>query len=381
MASLLLPALVALASTVHGEAPFSCPKVAPAGVEPTEEKFISRPWVDGAVTFVGGKTGPWAGASKNVTSPIVDTTTGQRIVVGQMAQMKAGDALQVPSFPPDTSATHPFSLTPLCSQAAEAAKAAWRAGQGLWPQMSPQQRIDAIERFVDGMLTRRAGIVNALMWEICKNTADAGATPAPARLTSLSCGALLSLASLRTRPLPEAEFDRTIAFIRATVAAYRAEVAAAARWETVSGVRVTVRRLAVGIMLCLSPFNYPLNEVPYLATTLVSRKHIQPTRLTSFSLGWCQAYAALIPALLTGNVAIMKVRPPFHNSIALPFNRPVFIHLQVPATGGLAHYLTADAFAQALPPGVINFVSGSGRDTMPPLMRTGDIDILAFIGG
>ena len=191
MASLLLPALVALASTVHGEAPFSCPKVAPAGVEPTEEKFISRPWVDGAVTFVGGKTGPWAGASKNVTSPIVDTTTGQRIVVGQMAQMKAGDALQVPAFPPpspDTSATHPSSLKPLCSQAAEAAKAAWRAGQGLWPQMSPQQRIDAIERFVDGMLTRRAGIVNALMWEICKNTADAGATPAPARLLSPPSG-------------------------------------------------------------------------------------------------------------------------------------------------------------------------------------------------
>jgi glyceraldehyde-3-phosphate dehydrogenase (NADP+) len=77
----------------------------------------------------------------------------------------------------------------------------------------------------------------------------------------------------------------------------------------------------------------------------------------------------------------MKVRPPFHNSIALPLTHTSFIHLQVPATGGLAHYLTADAFAQALPPGVINFVSGSGRDTMPPLMRTGDIDILAFIGG
>ena len=29
----------------------------------------------------------------------------------------------------------------------------------------------------------------------------------------------------------------------------------------------------------------------------------------------------------------------------------------------------------------MNFVSGRGRETMPPLMKTGDIDALAFIGG
>jgi glyceraldehyde-3-phosphate dehydrogenase (NADP+) len=40
-----------------------------------------------------------------------------------------------------------------------------------------------------------------------------------------------------------------------------------------------------------------------------------------------------------------------------------------------------EAFAKALPPGAMNFVSGRGRETMPPLMRTGDIDGLAFIGG
>jgi len=31
--------------------------------------------------------------------------------------------------------------------------------------------------------------------------------------------------------------------------------------------------------------------------------------------------------------------------------------------------------------GTINFFSGSGRETMGPLMSTGDIDVLAFIGG
>ena len=58
-------------------------------------------------------------------------------------------------------------------------------------------------------------------------------------------------------------------------------------------------------------------------------------------------YAMLIPALLMGNVAVLKL----------------------PAIGGLVHCLTATAFAKTLPPGVINFVSGSGRATMAPIMQ------------
>lgn len=48
--------------------------------------------------------------------------------------------------------------------------------------------------------------------------------------------------------------------------------------QVVSGVLAFVRRAAIGIMLALGPFNYPLNET----------------------------YATLIPALLMGNVVIMK---------------------------------------------------------------------------
>jgi acyl-CoA reductase-like NAD-dependent aldehyde dehydrogenase len=44
-------------------------------------------------------------------------------------------------------------------------------------------------------------------------------------------------------------------------------------------------------------------------------------------------------------------------------------------------YSAVEAFAKTLPVGAINFVSGGGRTTMPPLMETGDIDGLAFIGG
>lgn len=100
--------------------------------------------------------------------------------------------------------------------------------------------------------------------------------------------------------------------------------------KTVSGVTARVRRAAIGVMLALGPFNYPFNET----------------------------YTTLIPALLMGNVVVMKI----------------------PGVGGLAHVLTMDAYAEALPPGVVNFVSGSGRVTMSPIMANG-VDVFAFIGG
>merc|ERR1719201_1818998 len=78
------------------------------------------------------------------------------------------------------------------------------------------------------------------------------------------------------------------------------------QWEVVSGVGVRVRRGPIGVMLALAPFNYPLNEM----------------------------YAMLIPSLLMGNVAVLKL----------------------PAIGGLVHVLTAKAFAAAFPPGVVNFI-------------------------
>ena len=55
--------------------------------------------------------------------------------------------------------------------------------------------------------------------------------------------------------------------------------------------------------------------------------------------------------------------------------------LKLPTIGGLAHVLTMEVYAKHLPPGVLNFVSGSGRVTVGPMMQTGKVDILAFIGG
>lgn len=66
----------------------------------------------------------------------------------------------------------------------------------------------------------------------------------------------------------------------------------------------------------------------------------------------------MIPALIMGNCVIMKL----------------------PRNGVLCHFPTFEIFQKCFPPGVINVVCGSGRQTLPPIMNSGKIDILAFIG-
>lgn len=129
----------------------------------------------------------------------------------------------------------------------------------------------------------------------------------------------------------EAEFDRTLAFGQAVIQTIQTDPEFAGAWQTIGTTKAYVRRNSIGIFLILAPYNYPLNE----------------------------SYACLIPLLLMGNVCILKI----------------------PSVGGLVHLLTMEALAKSLPPGTINFVAGSGRATMPPLMETGKIDGLAFIGG
>eukprot|EP00980_Cylindrotheca_fusiformis_P003744 scaffold831_cov109-Cylindrotheca_fusiformis.AAC.6 len=158
--------------------------------------------------------------------------------------------------------------TSLTYQVLEDAKQAWNGGSGVWPQMSLSERIQAIQRFLNELSKQREAIV---------------------------------IQTVQTDP----EFQTN-------------------SFKTIGSTKVFIRRAAIGIILCLGPMNYPLNET----------------------------YATLIPALLMGNVAIMKI----------------------PTIG-------VEAFVKALPPGAMNFVSGRGRETMPPLMKTGDIDGLAFIGG
>jgi glyceraldehyde-3-phosphate dehydrogenase (NADP+) len=160
--------------------------------------------------FFGGQVIHWDGAVEPVTSPILDATTGERIVIGSMAQMTADEAILV----------------------LNAAKQAWNTGRGEWPQLSMRQRIDAINRLVESLKARRDIIVKTLMWEICKNSADAAA-----------------------------EFDRTILFIEATIKSISDMDETEARYQVVSGIQARVRRAAVGVMLALGPFNYPVSVI------------------------------------------------------------------------------------------------------------------------
>jgi glyceraldehyde-3-phosphate dehydrogenase (NADP+) len=140
----------------------------------------------------------YEGESVPVTSPILEEGSSERAVIGSMAQMTEDDALAV----------------------LKEAETAWSKGQGEWPQMSAAQRISALEKAVGMIRLRRDEIVTALVWEICKSVDDA-----------------------------RAEFDRTMAFIEATIETFRAADALHSTTRAVNGILVRIRRAAIGIMV------------------------------------------------------------------------------------------------------------------------------------
>ncbi len=126
------------------------------------------------------------------------------------------------------------------------------------------------------------------------------------------------------------EFDRTADYISDTIHELKVLDRRSSRFETVGGVVAQTRRLPVGVALCMGPYNYPLNET----------------------------FTTLIPALIMGNTVVFK-----------PAKYGVLL------IGPLL-----EAFQKSFPPGVINVIFGRGRDTVGPLMKSGHVDMFAFIG-
>jgi len=126
------------------------------------------------------------------------------------------------------------------------------------------------------------------------------------------------------------EFDRTVEYIRRTIEALKDVDRTNSRFSLDGGVIAQVRRAPLGVCLSMGPFNYPLNET----------------------------YTTLIPALIMGNTVVVKP----------------------PKFGTLAHQPLLQAFAESFPPGVVNFVYGPGARIISPIMQSGRIDVLAFIG-
>jgi glyceraldehyde-3-phosphate dehydrogenase (NADP+) len=73
------------------------------------------------------------------------------------------------------------------------------------------------------------------------------------------------------------EFDRTVEYIYDTIASLK-ELNTRSAFSKVQGINAMVRRSPLGVVLCLGPYNYPLNET----------------------------FTLLIPALIMGNPVIFK---------------------------------------------------------------------------
>jgi glyceraldehyde-3-phosphate dehydrogenase (NADP+) len=128
----------------------------------------------------------------------------------------------------------------------------------------------------------------------------------------------------------EDEFERTVDYIERVieVAAQKETKSRVLRRE--KGIMGVIHDEPLGIALCLGPYNYPLFE----------------------TLG------LVFPALLAGNTVIVK--------------RPRF--------GVLFFDLLLESFKDCFPPGVVNIISGDGKTIIEPLMKSGEIDVFAFIG-
>lgn len=128
----------------------------------------------------------------------------------------------------------------------------------------------------------------------------------------------------------EREFDRTITYIRETLDAVKELDRAASRFVIQQGIIGQIRRAPLGVVLCMGPYNFPLYET----------------------------FTTLIPALIMGNTILLKP----------------------PRFGILIFGPLLEALRDSFPAGVVNTVYGEGEVVVPPLMASGQVDVLGFIG-
>ena len=244
------------------------------------EKYRLNSPIHHETYLIDGKIGKWNGEFTEVISTLLANEEDDKyITLGDSPKMDKKHALL----------------------ALEAADKAYSNGTGTWPTMKVYERINCMQKFVDLMVLKRDEVVKLLMWEIGKNLKDS-----------------------------EKEFDRTVDYINETIKEYKKIDRDGAFFHNNSGVRALIRRGPLGVVLCLGPYNYPLNET----------------------------FALLIPAIIMGNTAIFK--PAKHGVLLIA---PLL-----------------EAFKKSFPPGVVNIVFGRGREIAAPIMETGKINVLALIG-
>ena len=229
--------------------------------------------------LVNGNLVKWDGEFSPVYSTISSTPEYKPTLLGEIPSLGKNEAIE----------------------ALDAACNAFDKGKGLWPTMKVVDRIRAMENFVEEMKQKRDVVVKLLMWEIGKNHTDS-----------------------------QKEFDRTVDYIYDTIEAYKKIDRDSAKFQKHSGINAHIRRGPLGVVLCLGPYNYPLNET----------------------------FCLLIPALIMGNTVIFK--PAKHGVLLIT---PLI-----------------EAFKKHFPPGVVNILFGRGRVLATPIMESGKVNVLALIG-
>jgi glyceraldehyde-3-phosphate dehydrogenase (NADP+) len=231
--------------------------------------------------LINGELLTWSGQQNPVMSPVFVKRgeNYEQVVLGSTPLLTSAEALI----------------------ALDAALKAYNMGKGMWATAGVATRIAHIEAFLEKMRAQRTEVVRLLMWEIGKTLKDS-----------------------------EKEFDRTCDYIVETVKALKDLDRHSSKFVEEQGFMGQIRRVPLGVALCMGPFNYPLNET----------------------------FTTLIPALIMGNTVVFK---PAKYGVLLM--RPLL-----------------EAFRDSFPPGVINIIYGRGRETVGALMETGKVDVFAFIG-
>lgn len=250
-------------------------------IESTPDAYVIKEPIEQREYLINGEMKTWNGKLNPVVSPLFRKTSNgfEQQVIGSTPLLTEKEALE----------------------ALDAAVKAYDLGHGVWPTMSVEGRIEHVEKFLKHMREQRSEVVKLLMWEIGKSLKDS-----------------------------EKEFDRTCDYIVDTIKAYKDLDRNSAKLVEEQGFMAQIRRVPLGVALCMGPFNYPLNET----------------------------FSTLIPALIMGNTVVFK---PAKYGVLLV--RPLL-----------------KAFQESFPTGVINIIYGRGRETVGALMETGRIDVFAFIG-
>ncbi|MCZ8353236.1 MAG: NADP-dependent glyceraldehyde-3-phosphate dehydrogenase [Cyclobacteriaceae bacterium] len=237
--------------------------------------------IDQREYLINGELISWQGDLSPVLSPVcINTGNGyEQKVIGATPLLTKKEALQ----------------------ALDSAVQAYDKGHGVWPSFTVAERIEHVEKFLMRMREKRAEVVNLLMWEIGKSLKDS-----------------------------EKEFDRTCDYIVDTINELKQSDRRSATFQNEQGIMAQIRRVPLGVVLCMGPYNYPLNET----------------------------FSTLIPALIMGNTVVFK--PAKYGVLLI---KPLL-----------------EAFRDSFPAGAINIIYGKGRDTVGALMETGKLDVFAFIG-